>query len=100
MSIHTTVIIRCDKCGDSRADYTPAPSARVFDAMVIAERKAASQGWDVENVHHLCPTCAREKKHGPAQWTHEVKPGEGPPPASEEDSRWAPAVYEPERSEG
>ena len=74
MSIHTTVIIRCDKCGDSRADYTPASSARVRDAMVIAEDRAIYYGWDVESAHHLCPSCVRVKEHGSPQWAKEADP--------------------------
>ena len=74
MSIHTSVMIRCDKCGDSRVDYTPGPSVKVGDAMATAEQKAAGQGWDCENVWHLCPSCAWEKKHGPAVWAHKADP--------------------------
>ena len=91
MSIHATVVIRCDKCGDSRADYTPALLARVCDALAIAERKAASQGWDVERVWHLCPTCVREKQHGPTQWTKEADP---------EDVMRLAVGHEPEEVEG
>ncbi len=75
MSIHATVTIRCDnKSCAAVIAYTPPLRVQICNAMARAEDRAATYGWDVENVYHLCPTCAREKKHGPAQWSKEVTP--------------------------
>jgi len=70
--INTRVTIWCDKCGGPQISYTPPLGALVRDAMATAEVRAVAAGWDAEGVYHLCPTCARAKKHGPAKWTKEA----------------------------